>query len=308
MTPGTRLLEAVRASTRNPSPRENLTGRERELLDATEALSDARALYPAAHALGDRVAVVYPAGEVGPNFAGKVLSLHFFSDRTIAQVKRDDGQVISVDSAFVHPAPDLCNCPLLGPDPCCRFSAGHEGQCEPPPSWFPMDGRRVSPRVAAQMHDMAVATGRVPTAGIDARSRADPATVADVEYPANPGEHVPVVARTSRRNLPLVYQGPLPTITTLTVENYCKWYELQAVHPDGRVEPVSYGALEGFRDGNEMTPYVDHVPNPVLVERLCNAMGWELDEQSHEMMIGRWVMEGMDMTLSDVHRAIRPPV
>lgn len=112
----------------------------------------------------------------------------------------------------------------------------------------------------------------------------------------------------SRRNLPLVYQGPPPTITTLTVENYGKWYELQALHPDGRVEPVSYGVLEGFCDDNERTPYVDHVPNPVLVERLCNEMGWELDEQAHEMMIGRWIREGMDMTLSDVHRAIRPPV
>lgn len=111
--------------------------------------------------------------------------------------------------------------------------------------------------------------------------------------------------RTSRRNLPLVYQGPPPTITTLTVESYGKWYELQALHPDGRVEPVSYGTLEGFCDEEEMTPYVDHVPNPVLVERLCNAMGWELDEQAHEMMIGRWLREGMDVTVEQVNALVR---
>lgn len=112
------------------------------------------------------------------------------------------------------------------------------------------------------------------------------------------------MTHTSARNLPLVAQTP-GDVPVLTVENYCKWYTLHLLHPDGRVEPVSYGVLEGFCDGEEQTPYVDHVPNPVLVERLCAAMGWELDEQSHEMMIGRWIMEGLDLTLGDVHRRVR---
>lgn len=111
----------------------------------------------------------------------------------------------------------------------------------------------------------------------------------------------------SHRGLPLVYRGA-PIVATLTVESYCKWYDLCLVRPDGTYGVVPFGALEAYTDMEEQTAYVDHVPNPVLVERLCNAMGWELDEQAHEMMIGRWIMEGMDMTLSDVHRAVRPPV
>lgn len=180
MTPATRLLEAARASTRNASPRENLTERERELLDAVEALSDARALYPAAHAIGKRVSVVYPPGEVGPNFTGKVLSLHVFSDRTIAHVKSDGGPVIAVDSAFVHPAPEpgcivgarigadagiAAGRPVLRDDgeavgvvvPTATTgaflinTASSEAQqaamdavTSVSPSWFPMDGRRVT--------------------------------------------------------------------------------------------------------------------------------------------------------------------
>lgn len=111
MTPATRLLEAARASTRNASPRENLTERERELLDAVEALSDARALYPAAHAIGDRVSVpARPDEDILPElrlpFSGDVTAVTFHEAGVRYEVHHPRAGYVDVDSAFVHPAPE----------------------------------------------------------------------------------------------------------------------------------------------------------------------------------------------------------
>ena len=150
MTPGTRLLNAARASTRNPSPRENLT--ERELLAAVEALSDARALYPAAHAIGDRVSVKYPDGLGRQGVVVSVLSFLDGPDQHPATAygvwldgeSRMNAQ--TYDSAFVHPAPrtlPLYRAPVVsgGPDWTVEDVVLDP---QPAPSWFPMDGRRVT--------------------------------------------------------------------------------------------------------------------------------------------------------------------
>lgn len=152
MTPGTRLLNAARASTRNPSPREVLTERERELLDAVEALSDARALYPAAHAIGDRVSVKYPDGLGRQGVVVSVLSFLDGPDQHPATAygvwldgeSRMNAQ--TYDSAFVHPAPrtlPLYRAPVVsgGPDWTVEDVVLDP---QPAPSWFPMDGRRVT--------------------------------------------------------------------------------------------------------------------------------------------------------------------
>lgn len=97
----------------------------------------------------------------------------------------------------------------------------------------------------------------------------------------------------SDRGLPLVLcQAPV-FMPTLTVENYCKWYRLYLVHPDGRVAPVDFPEwAEGVDDGQ--AAYVDHVPNPNAVVAWANRSGYAVDSQSHEMMVGRWEMEVMD--------------
>lgn len=72
----------------------------------------------------------------------------------------------------------------------------------------------------------------------------------------------------------------------LTVENYTKWYVLYLVHPDNRVEQVSFDQLNDFTD---KSPYTDHAPNPVAVERLAAARGWNIAERAMECIIGRWI-------------------
>lgn len=108
----------------------------------------------------------------------------------------------------------------------------------------------------------------------------------------------------SARGIALVATGPAD-VPVLTVENYCKWYTLHVIHPDGHGAPVGYDELEAYCSKDEMSAYVDHAPNPVLVERMCDALGWYMDPQSYEMMVGRWIAEGLSMTMADVHRRVR---
>lgn len=68
----------------------------------------------------------------------------------------------------------------------------------------------------------------------------------------------------------------------VTVEAYTKWYGLYVVRPDAQVEEVPFPTHE------TLTPYIDHVPNPAVVEAWAEANGYEVDEMALEMMIGRW--------------------
>jgi hypothetical protein len=99
----------------------------------------------------------------------------------------------------------------------------------------------------------------------------------------------------SPRGLPLVYSIPdngyPQECPVLTVENYCKWYSLFLVHPDGRVEAVDYDRLEPIAAALDASAYVDHVPNPACLEPLCDANGWILCTESREMAVGRWQIE-----------------
>lgn len=101
--------------------------------------------------------------------------------------------------------------------------------------------------------------------------------------------------RLSSRGLPLVCVDDIVEVPTLTVENYCKWYDMQIIHPDGRVEAVSFGDLDELAGnvGYDVlgSGYVDHVPNPQVVRALAEARGWAVDEQAMEMIAGRWQLE-----------------
>jgi hypothetical protein len=90
----------------------------------------------------------------------------------------------------------------------------------------------------------------------------------------------------SPRGFSLFYSEHGCDVPVLTVEAYEKWYELFLVHPDGRVESISFNELERFcGDGS---PYADHAPNPNAVRLLVEARGWRLSELTFELMIGRW--------------------
>lgn len=92
---------------------------------------------------------------------------------------------------------------------------------------------------------------------------------------------------TSRRGHLLVFGSRGADPPVVTVENYCKWYALQVVMPDGSIAEHDFGQLEPYN-----TSYVaDHCPNPVAVVRWALAKGFEVHDESLEMILGRWLLE-----------------
>ena len=74
----------------------------------------------------------------------------------------------------------------------------------------------------------------------------------------------------------------------LCVENYCKWYDLFLVHPDGHVtvvpsEITGVGFDHGWR--------VDHNIHPKLLGFLAHQNDWIVCSQSEELVAGRWSIE-----------------
>lgn len=92
----------------------------------------------------------------------------------------------------------------------------------------------------------------------------------------------------SRRGLPLLFQGTPSEGSVLTAENYCKWYGLYLVHSSGVIEDVGFPADE---DAPDESAYCDHVPNPRAVVRMAERLGAYLDENTLDMIVGRWFRE-----------------
>jgi hypothetical protein len=101
----------------------------------------------------------------------------------------------------------------------------------------------------------------------------------------------------SARGFRLVYDGPPPIdIPVLTVECYVKWYDLYAVYPDGsarKVPPDDY-------DGADVThAWSDHVPYPPALRAIARHLRMEWDENSLDMIHGRYYREAMDLLDED---------
>lgn len=126
---------------------------EDRVFDAKDALlaelESAHALYPAAHALGARVSVVYPP-EKHPeyeDFTGTVVGVEFHTDGVDYRVKGDaDPDYTVVDAAFVHSALSPYLEASAPASQTATIGESHPWAHSPraSTSWFPMDGRRVT--------------------------------------------------------------------------------------------------------------------------------------------------------------------
>lgn len=93
----------------------------------------------------------------------------------------------------------------------------------------------------------------------------------------------------SSRGIQLVLSGAARSRAVLTVELYTKWYTLFLVHPDDSVSEVMFPSSNNYTNGE--APYVDHAPNPNVVERFARACDYDIDELAFELMVGRWEIE-----------------
>lgn len=90
-----------------------------------------------------------------------------------------------------------------------------------------------------------------------------------------------------------------PLITTetsdkpiLTVENYCKWYSIQVLMPDGEVKELCHDIIT---EVEHLLPTgcgaVDHNYHPQLLEILSIYLDMHYSNEAVEMITGRYVIE-----------------
>jgi hypothetical protein len=109
----------------------------------------------------------------------------------------------------------------------------------------------------------------------------------------------------SMRGKPLVLSAPYAWVTpVLTVEFHTKWYEIFLIDKEGGrlvVYSVNFGYLDDVCPPG-MSPYVDHVPNPICVKLLARRKGFELDELAENLITGRWQDEVVDFLVMECAR------
>jgi hypothetical protein len=97
----------------------------------------------------------------------------------------------------------------------------------------------------------------------------------------------------SKRGLPLMVRY-LPKVPTITVEDYGKWYDLYLVLPDGTARVYEFHEYEKHANSFGGTSWSDHVVNPAFVQYLSEWTGYEVDNRSFEVIVGRWVRQVED--------------
>ena len=95
----------------------------------------------------------------------------------------------------------------------------------------------------------------------------------------------------SNRNLPLVC-AETSDKPILTIENYCKWYGLSAIYPDGTVKAISYDDYSELEEFGVL--WYDHCLNPKMYQKIANHLGMYYCEQTLEIIIGRYCVEVLE--------------
>lgn len=99
----------------------------------------------------------------------------------------------------------------------------------------------------------------------------------------------------SSRGIPLLCQTPSSFGKPIvTMENYCKWYGVYILHPDGRVESADHDLLSEICDEVNYCLMGDHNYHPRLLNELAKKIGGTADYRAIEATGGRWVSEQMD--------------
>lgn len=98
----------------------------------------------------------------------------------------------------------------------------------------------------------------------------------------------------SDRELPLVWRrAPDTKRPILTVEQYCKWYNLYLILPSGEVKKI-LSTGDAWSDADEVFPHIavmDHCFHPDFIPILAKYLGARIDREAHELIMGRWASE-----------------
>ena len=94
----------------------------------------------------------------------------------------------------------------------------------------------------------------------------------------------------SDRGIPLICQQ-VYNIPVITLENYCKWYNIYVIMPDGNVSKVDMDLIQCIQDKSPIHIMDTHIWHPIMLEKIASHLQGYVDDVSLECCYGRWMME-----------------
>ena len=104
----------------------------------------------------------------------------------------------------------------------------------------------------------------------------------------------------SERGIPLICQGKDNNKPVVTVENYCKWYQIFVIYPDSTVVPADWPTLNKINKSSDKHLIGDHIFHPELLEKFADHIGGYVHDVSLEAVTGRWMFEYHDKTAEEI--------
>jgi hypothetical protein len=94
----------------------------------------------------------------------------------------------------------------------------------------------------------------------------------------------------------LIYTGPPPRRSCLTLELRHKWYHLHVVHPDGTTAQVPYDDYAVVEYSCQVSHlWADHVPYPPALAAIAKHLDMDWDENALDMAHGRYYREVLQL-------------
>lgn len=103
----------------------------------------------------------------------------------------------------------------------------------------------------------------------------------------------------SKRGIPLICQD-VRNEPTITVENYCKWYDIYVIYPDGSIVTASWTKMREIEESSGRTLIGDHIFHPLLLSEYANIIDGSVDEVSEEVVTGRWIFEHYEKDIDEI--------
>lgn len=92
----------------------------------------------------------------------------------------------------------------------------------------------------------------------------------------------------SDRGHPLIFEGKTDC-PVLTVEDYCKWYNLYVVYPNGTTHKVLYDSYKSVQEDESL--WADHCFNPKYFLKVANHLGYLMCGNSYREVLQRYRTE-----------------
>ena len=86
----------------------------------------------------------------------------------------------------------------------------------------------------------------------------------------------------------------------ITMENYCKWYNVYVIYSSGEIGTVDYNVLDEIEKQSGKVLTDNHLWHPWLLEEYAESIDGTVDPVTLDVVTGRWILEHCDKETSEI--------